>query len=189
MTHRSGAPRSRGFRRKFLPAGALAAICVSLAAAAQGAEPSSAEPSSQMCQVFAVDGAEGGAQELRATCNGRGLILGEASDYRTAYNEALKATLVDMRLDGERRLLLITIQDDGLPLLEDLSGQIALAAGRGPMSELDGLEIDLGRYLTDGEIAVRPPAGGAAGEKSGEVNIGEQIALERTRRQGAAAQD
>lgn len=146
-------------------------------------------PQEQYCLVQAQPDSHTGLQELRANCRGRGLILGEASDYKVTYNEALNATLVDMRLDGERRLLLITIQDNGLPLLEDLSGQVALAAGRGPMSELDGLEIDLSQYLTDGEIAVRPAAGGAAGEKSGVVKIGEQIALERARRQEAAVQN
>lgn len=188
-------PSSIGSANTFVPKRSLAiaalllgAAISSVPAAAQDDLSLSAAPSDQLCKVFAVEGSRDGVEQLLASCRGHGLMLGETSGYEVVINEALQATLVDMRLDGERRILLITIQEDGEPLVEDLGGQIALAAGRGPMSALDGLEIDLSRYLTDSEIAVRP-TGGAAGEKIGEVRIGEQIALERMRRQGAALQD
>lgn len=141
------------------------------------------------CQVFAVSGTEDGAQELRADCNGQGVILGAVSQFTAITNDALQTTLIDARLGGGRRILLVSLEPDGQPVVEDLGGQIALAAGRGAMSELTGVELDFTSFAADGRIGVlgRPEDQGKASTNS--ISVGQQIAAERTRRQQAAAQD
>ncbi|MGV3553824.1 MAG: hypothetical protein ACO1OD_01060 [Croceibacterium sp.] len=109
-------------------------------------------------------------------------MLGEATAYEVRANHSLRATLVDTWFWDNRRVLLISQQDDGSPLVEDLSGQIALAAGRGPMSGLVGVELDLSQYIETGSISVRESATSGAKRQEAQVNLGAQIALERSRR-------
>lgn len=151
-------------------------------AAAQPASPANGESPSQHCRVYTVERIEGPAQELRADCRGRGVILGPATAFTVIANERLNASLVDMQFQTERRVWLLSMGADGLPLLEDISGQIALAAGRGPMSEIGDIVVNAGEFASTGRIAVRP-------DDRVEVNRGqvrqlaldEQLERERTR--------
>lgn len=147
-----------------------------------------AEVPSQLCRVSAVEGPAGPVQDLRASCGGRGLILGRITSFEAIPNEGLHATLVDARLGSERRVLLLSIKEDGQPLVEDLTGQVALAAGRGPMSGIDGVELDLSGFGQAGQIGVigRPEDTGPA--RSSTLNLGQQIALEGLR-QGESIQN
>jgi hypothetical protein len=161
-------------------------LVLSVPAAAQEQDPSAnAGLSSEPCRVFATDGAEGEAKRLWANCRGRGVILGPVTRFQAIVNEGLQATLVDTRFGSEQRVLLLSIQDDGQPLVEDLSGQIALAAGRGPLSEITGLEIDLGGFAEGGRLSVRADPQ-AASQQAAQLDLGRQIAAERARRPASA---
>jgi hypothetical protein len=96
-------------------------------------------------------------------------------------NTNLGAILVDARIGSSRRILLLTPQPDGLPLLEDMNGEIALAAGRGPLSDLDGITIDFPEFVKNGTLAVRGLAADTGPDRADRIDIGEQIAVERAR--------
>jgi len=172
-----------------LVAGAFGLTLTATPVAAQRTPPPSTEPPGQLCRVYSVPGAEGQPQELRAYCRGRAMMLGPASTFEAITNEALQATLVDVRFGSERRVLLLSFRDDGLPLAEDLTGQIALAAGRGPASSIDGVELDVSGFARTGEVGVRGRPEDTGNAKSDHVNLGQQIALERGRGGGSQTQN
>jgi hypothetical protein len=115
------------------------------------------------------------------------MMLGPVSEFVAIDNDKLQATLIDAHIGSERRILLLSLQDDGRPLLEDLSGEIALAAGRGPMSGTNGIDLDLERFGSTGQIGVHGGPEDNGSGKSDSIDIGQQIAFEQSR-QGVAAQ-
>lgn len=123
------------------------------------------------------------AQVLVANCNGQGILLGAADQYDVRTNKALGAVVVDIRYHGARRMLLISPRADGQPLLEDISGEIAMKAGKGPTSSIEDVGVDTASFASDGSVAVKASAGGA----SGSIDLGRQIATERIREAAAAA--
>jgi hypothetical protein len=145
-------------------------------------------PSDKLCFVFTVDGTVSGTKELRASCGGRGIILGGTTGYRVFENHALKAIVIENNLDAQRRIVVIRLEADGQPMVEDITSDLALAAGRGVMSNLRGLDINLEGFAADGAVGVGPAAGDATNDKSGIVNIGQRIADARAG-QGAATQN
>jgi hypothetical protein len=147
-------------------------------AAAQQKSTVSSKPGEGICRVYTVDAATGGAKELRASCNGRGFLLGSVSAFDVVNNKDLSAMLVDARLGDQRRILMLSVQGEQ-PLVENLTGQIALIAGRGPMSDLSGVDLDLSRFANAGVVGVRgqPEKGKLA--KGGDVDLGQQISRER----------
>lgn len=86
-------------------------------------------------------------------------------------------------------MLLLTFQEDGQPLSEDLTGQIALMAGRGPMSGIDGVELDLKAFAKSGEIGLQPAPQDRGRARADRINLGEQIAFERARRSQMASKN
>jgi hypothetical protein len=167
-------------------------LAVALAAAPAAAQQAAAvgaqgAASGKLCRIFASEPAQDQPRELVASCRGHGLLLGSATRFEAIDSEALQATLVDIQLGSERRILLLSFPEGDRPLVEDLSGQIALAAGRGPMSELAGVELDLKSFARGGEIRVqgRPEDTGRA--RTDRINLGQQVALERSRRMAAAS--
>jgi hypothetical protein len=172
------------FRAPLILALGAASTGVGAFAAPVAAQTAAANAQSQMCRIYAVDGTGGQPQEVHADCRGRGVTLGPAETYETAVNPELQATLVDTRFRGQRQVWLISFQEDGQLLLEDVSGSIALSAGRGPMSDLRGLEIDTRGFARDGSIKVDRDPGAAPGA-AGLVDIGERMALEHARRGGS----
>lgn len=129
---------------------------------------------------------DGSPPTLIGNCRGRGVILGPTDEYKIVRNESLGATVVDLQFAGKRRVLMLTLQDDGQVLVEDLGGQIALAAGRGPLSDIAGLTIELEGFAEDGGLAVRPGPDDSSRQVA-QLNLGQQIAAERGRRLGSAA--
>ncbi len=83
-------------------------------------------------------------------------FLGQASAFELVTSKDPNAVLVDVRLGDQRRILMLSIPGEQ-PLVEDLTGQLALAAGRGPMSGIDGVELDLGRFAQTGVVGLRAP--------------------------------
>lgn len=177
-----------------MAAGVLAGAAWIVPAAAQGPalEPGLAEgsvPERSPCVVTAREMPDREVQLVHAACGARGLILGPATQYRVFHNQDLQAALIEMQLGGERRVLLLSLQEDGSPLLENLNGQIAVAAGLGPMSELEGIDLDWAGFAQRGAIGVRGRAAAGGAMRAETLDLGTQIAAERSRRRGAAAMD
>jgi hypothetical protein len=137
------------------------------------------------CRIVAVQELKDKPRQLHAVCRGIALRLGPVSEFESINNEALQATLIDAHIGSSRRVLLVTLQDVGRPLLEDLTGQIAFAAGRGPSSNIDGVELDFKQFATIGEIGVRGRAADDGRGKADRISVGPQIARERARRVAA----
>ena len=166
-----------------------AAFCAIPAAAQDATSVAGPAPSGPMpmCLFRLEPVPQNTRQTLVANCRGRAFLLGFASDYQVVRNENLQATLVDVHNGPERKILLISMQASGQPLLEDLSGELALAAGRGPLSDLTGVTLDFTTFAADGQVAVqgRPEDTGPA--RTSSIGIGQQIAMERSRQAGLSA--
>jgi hypothetical protein len=117
------------------------------------------------------------------------ILLGPVTSFEVIHSEALQATLIDARLGDERKVLLLTLQEGGQALVENLNGQIARAAGRGPMSQIDGIELDFKQFAATGNIAVRGQPQDRPRARADKIGLGQQIALERGRRAQGAAQN
>lgn len=143
---------------------------------------------SPICSVFAGSSADG-LREVRARCWGTALSLGYADSFRVMENRELRSTLVELEHSGKRRLLLIRPTVGDRPMLEDISGMLAVAAGRFSSSGIDGLTLDVDEFGTSGRIGVASESSAAARlerERSSdaiksstdsiEVSIGEYIA-------------
>lgn len=163
------------------------------AAAQAGSEARASSEQTPVCSVEANDTFGppiGNARPVVAICKGQGLLLGYADEFTIATQEALQTVLVDMHRGTDRRVLLISLQSDGPPLLEDISGQISKSAGRGPMSSLEGIEIDVSGFTGDGMIAVRGrPEDNGGTARAGAINLGRQIAQVRSSLAARPAQD
>jgi len=117
---------------------------------------------------------------LLAGCRGHGLILGPATDYQVFRNDTLQATIVDVRNGAQRRVLLLTFLADDKPLLEDISGDISLSAGRGPGAALADLDIDFSDFASEGLVRARSAQlGGADAAAPVTIGIADHIVQER----------
>jgi len=143
----------------------------------------SRQSSSDSCTVFSRSAGERIPLQLIAKCGDRAFPLRLATRFKAITNDALGATLIDLYQDDERRVFLLSIQENGEPLIEDLTGQIALAAGRGAMSPIDGVALDIGAFPGSGEIDVLRAQQDREKPLVERIDIGQQIALERARRQ------
>jgi hypothetical protein len=172
---------------RYLACPALVAINLSAPVLAQDTESDLASVTAQGvapagCNVFAENADTDGVQIVRAICAGRVMILGPATSYTAIPNQKLAATLVDMRMGHERRVWLLSVGADGLPLLEEISGQIALAAGRGPMSDIGDVVVEPDEFASAGRIAVQADARAeAAPGQLRRIALDEQLARERSR--------
>lgn len=182
--HRHCESKTAKFRRSanLLLIGAGLLLTTPGAAQRAGETSSVADVAGRPCNVFAVKGTEGRPQELRAKCKDRGLALGRVTAFEAIFSEQSQATLIDAHLGDQRRVLLVTVRNDGTPLAEDLTGQIARAAGRGPMSDIAGIELDLKQFAKTGEIGLRGRPEDRARAKADRIAVGEQIVRERERR-------
>jgi len=178
--------RLRGIRSLAAVVG-LALLASALPASAQSETASApqAEAPKHICELQSVDLAQGAAQELHAICGDRGLVLGPVSEFSVLANDNLNTMLVDVQYQGDRRILLLSIGKDGLPMVENLTGQIARAAGKGPMSAIDDVTVDLTGFASDGAIAVKRKAGdkeqGGTEAQIRQISVGQQLALEQAR--------
>jgi hypothetical protein len=127
--------------------------------AAAGAPPPSLVQTPDGCAVTAVPTGTQDVLALTANCHGSGLLLGRATHYRTIENPKIKATLVDMTLGSERRILLLSLGSDGRARMQDISGDVARNAGKGVMASISDVSVDIGGFAADGTIAVQPATG------------------------------
>lgn len=176
-------------------------LAVVLAASLLLASPSAAQeyplpserPESRTCAVFAGASVDG-MQEVRARCWGTALNLGYADRFRAFDNPALRSTVVEIERGGKRRVLLLRPFVDEQPLVEDISGTLAVAAGRVSWAGIDGLTLDFGQFATSGRIGIAPdPLAAARVEgartsdspgssvEANEIRIDQYIALDEAR--------
>lgn len=146
-------------------------------------------PDSKVCAVFAVQDSKERPQQLRAVCKGRVFFLGPVTTFQAVANEGLNAELIEARFDSERRVWLLTVQEDGRTLQEDLTGQIARAAGRGPMSGIEGIELDFKQFAQTGEVGVRERPADRARTRADKIELSQQVNFERARRANRPKRD
>lgn len=172
---------------------ALLAAAVPVAA---GAQESAAEVSpAPLCTIAEKSSERGAIDAVIAICGTQGVWLGRADKVELIENRVIGATLVDLRRGFTRRILMITTVEGHAPLVDDVTGQLARAAGRGPLSGLEGVRLDLGRFATEGSIGVaaeriaatgdlKNPLARAAETVSAEVSLVRLASLGRSLRQG-----
>lgn len=80
---------------------------------------------------------------LIAVCGKRAITLGHVDNFDVQRHGPSGAIVVTIETTGERRVLLVRPDGPKGALLEDLTGDIAKAAGRASDLGLEGLEVDL----------------------------------------------
>ena len=138
-----------------------AASLAALVAAAFAPLPSSAQEASAsqgaiapFCSVREPETDVEGQADLFAICGDTGINLGPVESYVSFYNPALQATLVKLERYGRTRVMVLRPGADGRPMAEDLTGSLAIAAGRSATSGLEGLVIAPDQFVATGVIGV-----------------------------------
>lgn len=144
-------------------------------------------PASPLCR--AVEGPLDGSavKSLTVACGQAGLSLGQVDAFELIQLPALRAAVVVTSFDRARRVWLVTIEGDRELGLEELTGTIARAAGRGTSMRLDGLEFDVGPgatgRLTASVMSVRNRTDG--GGASSEIDLAAMVSRMRSIRSAA----
>jgi len=122
------------------------------------AVPAYAQTEQLPAHVCAVSGGEPLGKEKQtvyASCWGTGTVLGEADRFEVFQNVPLKSTLVELELNGKRRVLLLRGDVGGFPVTEDMNSSMAASVGRAPWAGVEGLELDYSEFGETGVIAVQ----------------------------------
>lgn len=114
------------------------------------------------CFLHSMPGNTGDAQSatvsrhvvLFANCSGTGILLGEADSYSLSYNPASGALAVSVNFGDSLRVMLLQRDTDGATSVEDITGDLAVAAGRNPTSGLRGTRIDFTAFGSEGVIGI-----------------------------------
>jgi len=114
---------------------------------------------------------------LLAGCRGHGFILGPATDFQVYRDDDLQATVVDIHNGEQRRVLLLTYPAADHPVLEDITGDIAMSVGRGPGSAIADLDIDFTGIGANGIVSAHSPQGSVGNPAS--IRLSDHIAAER----------
>ena len=144
--------------------GALAvglAVSFNSAAQAQVAAPASADPvvttAPVSCQV--VDAAPtAGRASLYAVCAGHGAPIGPADQYSVSTSTGGSVTVV-LKMSGRTHIWLASPAAGGGVLLEEMTRDLARAAGRAGDLGLGDATVDASRFAVDGTVAVTSKAG------------------------------
>lgn len=91
---------------------------------------------------------------IRAACAGTSVFLGEAENFKVFHNPSSQASLVELTSTNIDRVLLLRPDDNGQPIIEDLTGDLASLAGQVPWSGADNIVIDYGKFSSLGLISV-----------------------------------
>ncbi|MDE1466906.1 hypothetical protein [Aurantiacibacter sp. D1-12] len=93
---------------------------------------------------------------VTANCQGQGFVLGEADGFVTMPHRATGAVIAVVDRESESRVWLFSRSDDGSIVLEELSYELARAAGRAPTSGLVDVRINLARFRATGVVSAVP---------------------------------
>lgn len=123
---------------------------------------------------------------LVVVCGETGFLLGRPSRYSLVALPSQEGTIVDTSYGDDRRVWLVTGLGNGEFVLEEISGAIAGAAGRGTTLNLLGVSIDLEPASNGRAIAVSK-SDGSEKALSASIDISALAAQTRRARSGAAA--
>ena len=119
--------RMRGQRTQIVGLAALIVLSASVLYSEQAAAQAVSRPNAQLpaksCKSLSGRRTGGAPSMLLAVCGGQGLALGPVTEFEVIESKALRATLVDVRFRSRRRVLMLTVGEDGAPVLEDLTGR------------------------------------------------------------------
>jgi hypothetical protein len=144
------------------------------------------------CAVVAITAAQKAVKpkagdNLIALCGGSAIRLGVAESFEIAERPEAGAIAVALRRDGRLSVLVIRLDSQERPVVEDFTRDLAQGAGANPDGDLRELNVDLTQFQTQGLITAR--AMQAAGSKSpteGRVALGDVINQEAERLRSAA---
>lgn len=147
----------------------IASLLLLLQAAVPGGQaslPQGAPPA--LCQAFESGSADQGREReggaiLYVGCGQSAVRIGRVDSYRSSYNPGMRSLAVVVHQSGRTRVLVAQQEPDGTLQIQDLSRDLAKSSGRPFDAGLRGVEVDLGRFATEGSIAA--PAAGRPGSE------------------------
>ena len=128
---------------------------------------------------------------LIALCGGTGIYLGDADRYAVASHVASGAMAIEIKRLGRTRVMLLSRDARGRVSAEDISGALAVAAGRLPTGGLRGLATDLAQFGEEGTIGLAA-AGGDAAATNGDArafSLAEHLSLVEQNRSASLMAD
>jgi hypothetical protein len=120
------------------------AVALTLPSSAFAQAPSGSN-SPNRCRGFEQTTVSGAESELHVVCGQAGTTLGPVDGFEIADLPALRSAVVVTTLHGSKRAWLLMQEDERLLAVEEITGTIARAMGRGPQRKIDDLDLDLGR--------------------------------------------
>lgn len=146
-----------------------------------------AAPTEAPCTVVdAAAGGQGQAAHLHVICGPTALRLGYATRYASSFDAVSGGIVVVREIDLRTLVQLVALDAGGMPVIEDLSRDIAKAAGYNPDGGLDEGVVDANDYAARGVLRVRRE--GPPGAQAGTIDYDLRPAVERMRAQGSASQ-
>lgn len=104
------------------------------------------------CKTYLGSLDEGGAEVLQIVCGNAAAVLGQVDDYELVDLPALDAAIVVTTLNQSRRVWLAMPDGDKALILEELTGTMARAAGRGATANIEGIDLNLDQ-IAAGQLA------------------------------------
>ncbi len=117
---------------------------------------------------------------LQIVCGNAGAVLGQVEDYELTQLPALNAAVVVTTIEGSRRVWLVMDNGEKSLALEEITGTIARAAGRGAGSDIDGLDLNLGKGA-NGQITAAIMSSRNQAEKNVQGSVDLAQLVERAR--------
>lgn len=91
---------------------------------------------------------------MLASCGATGVNLGTAESFRTFENRARDILIVELVRSGRTHVFALSSDGDGNAIVENLTGALAVAAGRLPTAHIDNLALEYRRLPVDGTIEI-----------------------------------
>lgn len=151
----------------------IGAMQVVLAASSLVSTPISAQASEDSrsdCAAYETSPVKGEDPQLYVACGKYAVTLGSVDSYELVQLPGLRSAMVVTTLEGSQRAFLVI--EDGAEgvALEEITGTIARAAGRGAKSDISGIQLDLGSAAT-GLMSAVSSSTGATGVDSVTIDL------------------
>lgn len=125
-----------------------------------GSPPQAGPPvSCQASEIAPADPGRGRGEGaiLYVGCGQSAVRIGRVESYRSSYNPGTRSLAVVVHERGRTRVLVVQQDADGTLQIQDMSRDLAKVSGRPFDAGLRGVEVDLGRFATDGSISAPEP--------------------------------
>lgn len=143
----------------------------------RGAEPVCAvQMRDDAGNVVAADETREASGMVMAVCNGRGFVLGRGDGFVMMPHRDTGAVAVVVGRDNDRKVWLLSPDEEGNVMLEDLTYEFARAVGRSPTGGLADVRINLARFRNTGVIGAEPEGELPDGAQAQRGASGEAIA-------------